>query len=134
MVLFAQAHAVTDSSGLALSASDAINITGGVMAANTLGQSTPFNATFSITGTTGSVDVTFSAVVDLAQFLFTDASGVFAADDTSFQLTLDGQTVLFMDASNQVGPSSSFSTSPSGTVTDTVTLNAGEDYSLTATA
>lgn len=134
MVMFAQAHALTDASGLTLSASDAVNITGGLMAANTLGQSTLFNATFSITGTTGPVDVTFSARVDLAQFLFTDASGVFAVDDTSFQLTIDGQTVLFTDASNQIGPSSSFSTSSSGTLTDTMTLNAGQDYSLTATA
>jgi hypothetical protein len=134
MVMFAQAHALTDASGLTLSASDAVNITGGVMAANTLGQSTLFNATFSITGTTGPVDVTFSAMVGLAQSLFTDASGVFAMDDTSFQLTIDGQTVLFTDASNQIGPSSVFSFSSSGTSTDTMTLNAGQDYSLTATA
>lgn len=134
MVMFAQAHALTDASGLTLSASDAVNITSGVMAANTLGQSTLFNATFSITGTTGPVDVTFSGLVDLAQFLFTDASGVFAMNDTSYQLTIDGQTVLFMDASNQIGPSSSFSTSSSGTLTDTMTLNSGQDYSLTATA
>ena len=132
-VMFAQAHALTDASGLTLSASDAVNITGGVMAANTLGQTTLFNSTFSITGTTGPVDVTFSALVDLAQFLFTDASGVFAMNDTSYQLTLDGQTVLFMDVSNQIGTSSSFSTSSSGTLTDTMTLNSGQDYSLTAT-
>ena len=134
MVMFARAHALTDASGLTLSASDAVNITGGVMAANTLGQSTLFNATFSITGTTGPVDVTFSALVNLAQSLFTDASGVFAMNDTSYQLTIDGQTVLFMDVSNQIGPSSSFSTSSSGTLTDTMTLNSGQDYSVTAIA
>jgi hypothetical protein len=134
IVMFAQAHAFTDASGLTLSASDAVNITGGVMAANTLGQSTLFNASFSINGTTGPVDVTFSALVDLAQFLFTDASGVFAGNDTSLQLTIDGQTVLFTDVSNQIGPSSTFSTSSSGTLSDTMTLNSGQNYLLTATA
>jgi hypothetical protein len=79
MVAFAQGHALTDAAGLSLSASDAVNISGaGVMAANAIGQSTLFNTTFSITGGTGPVDVTFSALLSMSQFLFTDPAGVFA--------------------------------------------------------
>jgi hypothetical protein len=134
MVMFAQAQALTDASTLTLTASDAVNITRGVMAANTVGQNNLFNTTFSITGGTGPVDVTFSALVKTAQSLFTDASGVFAMDDTSFQLTIDGQTLLFMDTSNQIGPSSSVSASFSDTLSDTITLDFDQTYSLDAYA
>lgn len=135
MVAFAQAHALTDAAGLTLSASDAVNISGaGVMAANAIGQSTLFNTTFSITGGSGSVDVTFSALLNMAQFLFTDPNGVFAMDETSFQLSLDGQTVLFMDLANSIGSNSSLSDSFSGTLTDTVTLNFNQDHTLTGFA
>jgi hypothetical protein len=127
MVTFAQAHSLTDASALTLSAADAANIPFGVIAASTIGQGDLSN-TFMITGGTGTVNVTFSALVSFTQVLFTDASGVFAMDDTSYQLTIDGQTVLFMDASNQIGPNSSFSISSSGTSTDSMTLNFGESY------
>jgi hypothetical protein len=135
MVMFAQGHALTDAAALTLSASDAVNISGaGVMAANAVGQSTLFNTTFSITGGTGSVNVTFSAMLDMAQFLFTDPSGVFAMDQTSFQLSLDGQTVLFSNLANSIGSNSSLSDSFSGTLSDTMTLNFNQDYTLTGFA
>jgi hypothetical protein len=135
MVMFAQGHALTDAAGLTLSASDAVNIVGGgVMAANAIGQGTLFNTSFSITGGTGPVDVTFSAMLDMSQFLLTDLSGVFANDQTSFQLSLDGQTVLFMDLANSIGSNSSLSDSFSGTVSDTMTLNFNQNYAATAFA
>ena len=131
MVMFAQGHAVTDAAALTLSASDAVNINGGgVMAANAIGQSTLFNTSFSITGGSGPVDVTFSALLDMTQFLFTDPNGVFAGNETSFQLSLDGQTVLFMDLANQIGTNSTLTDGFSGTLTDTVTLNFGQPYTL----
>lgn len=135
MVQFAQGHALTDAAGLTLSASDAVNISGaGVMAANAIGQSTLFNTTFSITGGSGPVDVTFSALLNMTQFLFTDPSGVFANDETSFQLSIDGQTALFMDLANQIGSNSTLSDGFSGTLNDTVTLNFDQTYTLFATA
>lgn len=135
MVMFAQGHALTDAAALTLSASDAVNISGaGVMAANAIGQSTLFNTTFSITGGTGPVDVTFSALLNTSQFLFTDVAGVFANNETSFQLSLDGQTLLFMDLANQIGSNSSLSDSFSGMLSDTVTLNFDQNYMLFATA
>jgi hypothetical protein len=135
MVLFAQGHALTDASGLTLSASDAVNISGaGVMAANAIGQSTLFNTAFSITGGSGSVDVTFSALLNMAQFLFTDPNGVFARNDTSFQLSIDGQTLLFMDLSNQIGSNATLSDGFSGSLSDTVTLNFDQNYTLFGTA
>lgn len=131
MVLFAQGHALTDAAGLTLSASDAVNISGaGVMAADAIGQSTLFNTTFSISGGTGSVDVTFGALLNMSQFLFTDPNGVFAMDETSFQLSLDGQTVLFRDLSNHIGSNATLSDGFSGPLSNTLTLNFNQDYTL----
>ncbi len=115
-VMFAQAHSLTDAAAVTLSASDTANIPGGVIAASTIGQGDLSN-TFMITGGIGTVDVTFSALVSISQSLFTDPEGVFAKDATSFQLTIDGQTALFMSASNQIGPNSLFSSSSSATST-----------------
>ena len=129
-VMFAQGHSLADAAALNLSASAAVNITGGVMAASAVGQATIFNTMFSITGGSGPVDVTFSAMLDLTQSLFTDASGVSALSDASYALSLDGQNVLFMDSFNQIGPSSSWSNSLSGGLSDTITLNFGENYAL----
>ena len=135
MVMFAQGHALTDAAGLTLSASDAVNISNaGVMAANAIGQSTLFNTSFSITGGSGPVDVTFSTLLDMSQFLFTDPGGVFAGNETSFHLSLDGQTVLFMDLANQIGTNSTLSDGFSGSLSDTVTLNFDQTYALFATA
>jgi len=61
------------------------------------------NTTFSVTGGSGPVDVTFSALLNMTQFLFTDPGGVFAKNETSYQLSIDGQTLLFMDLANQIG-------------------------------
>lgn len=135
MVMFAQGHALTDAAGLTLSASDAVNISNaGVMAANAIGQSTLFNTAFSITGGSGPVDVTFSALLNMAQFLFTDPNGVFARNDTSFQLSIDGQTLLFMDLSNQIGSNATLSDGFSGSLSDTVMLNFDQTYTLFGTA
>jgi hypothetical protein len=135
MVMFGQGHALTDAASLTLSAADAVNISGaGVMAANAVGQSTLFNTTFSITGGTGPVDVTFSAMLDMSQFLFTDFAGVFANNQTSFQLSIDGQSVLFMNLANSIGSNSSLSDSFSGALSDTMTLNFNQDYTLTGFA
>jgi hypothetical protein len=133
MVMFAQGHALADAASLNMSASAAVNIAGaGVMAGNATGQPTIFNTTFSITGASGPVSVTFSAMVDITQSLFTDAAGVSALSDTSYALSLDGQNVLFMDSFNQIGSSSSWSNTFSGTLTDTVTLNPDQTYTLTS--
>jgi hypothetical protein len=131
MVMFAQGHALADATSLNLSASAIASISNaGVMAANATGQPTLFNTTFSITGATGPVNVTFSATVDITQSLFTDAAGVSALSDASYALSIDGQNVLFMDSFNQIGSSSSWSNSFSGTLSDTITLNAGQTQTL----
>src|SRR5271165_825108 len=103
------------------------------MAANAIGQATLFNTTFSVAGGTGTVDVTFSSLVNMSQFLFTDVNGVFAGDETSFSLSLDGQNVLFMDRANQIGSSAALSDGFSGPLSDTLTLNFDQNYTLTAT-
>jgi hypothetical protein len=130
MVLFAQAHSTADAAAFNLAASASVDITSGIMAANATGQATIFSTMFSVTGGTGPVDVTFSAMLDLTQSLFTDASGTFALEDASYALSLDGQNVLFMDSFNQIGPSSSWSNNFSGSLSDTITLNFDQNYTL----
>lgn len=132
MVMFAHGHALADAASLNMSASAATNVAGaGVMAANATGQPNLFS-TFFITGTSGPVSLTFSAMVDITQSLFTDAAGVSALSDASYSLSLDGQNVLFMNSFNQIGSSSSWSNTFSGTLTDTVILNPDQTYTLTS--
>ena len=131
-VLFADAHSAADASALNLFASAEANVPGGLMAASAIGEATLFNTSFSITGGSGQVEVTFSAMLELMQSLFTDASGTSALSDASFGLSLDGQNLLFMDSFNQVGPNSSWQNSFSGELSNTVTLNFDQTYTLYA--
>lgn len=135
MVMLAQGHALADAASLNQSASAVTNISAaGVMAANATGQPTIFNTSFSVTGGSGPVNVTFSAMVDLTQSLFTDAAGVSALSDASYALSLDGQNVLFIDSFNQIGSSSSWSNRFSGGLSDTITLNFNQTYALYSAA
>ena len=130
-VMFAQGHALADAVSLNLFASAATNVSGaGDMAANATGQPELFNNTFSITGGTGPVNVTFSATVDITQFLFTDMAGVSALSGVSYALSLDGQNVLFMSSFNQIGSNASWSNNFSGTMSATVTLNFDEFHTV----
>ena len=102
MVMFAAGHSFAHAAALDLSAAATVNISGGIMAANAIGQATLFNTTFSITGGSGPVDVTFSAMLNIAQMLFTDASGVFAGTDASVSV-VSGWTECFIHGLLQPG-------------------------------
>jgi hypothetical protein len=91
---------------------------------------------FQITGGTGSVDVTFSVLIDSSNSVTTDQFGVLAETETVFGLEVNGQPALppFDQLLVVVGPSSSNSSTFDGTLSNTVTLNFGTTYSLVAEA
>ena len=74
--------------------------------------------------------VQFSAMFPYAQSLMTDIYGVQATSEVILNLTIDGQTVLFFDSPLTIGPSTSLATSGSPTLTNSMTLTAGQTYDL----
>src|SRR5271169_1678489 len=108
-----------------------VHLPGSVVgAASVAGQGALYDFSFSITGTTGPVSVQFSALLPYSQSLMTDAAGLQATSEVIFDLSLDGNTVLFLDSPMTIGPSSSFSTSGSPALSNSMTLTAGQTYDL----
>jgi len=87
------------------------------------------NGQFMITGT-GSVSVTFSAVISGQLTLSSDAYGVFGQGENVFALSVNGVPILFNDQILSIGPSQSANASYSETLTDTMTLMADTTYYL----
>src|SRR5580658_5623895 len=85
---------------------------------------------FDITGATGLVNVTFSAVINGTLNLGADAYGVFGLGETDFSLSVNGDPILFSDLILTVGPNQSQSGGVSETITGTMTLEANTDYNL----
>lgn len=84
---------------------------------------------FTVTGTTGEVPVQFDAVVPYMQMLFTDAYGA-AASGVTFFLSLEGSTVLESQSAYSVGSNSSVSTSQTWDLSNSITLEADQAYSV----
>lgn len=129
MVTFANAQAIGNAASLTASAGSQINITGGTFAAGSSGQVSLFN-TFMITGGTGDVDVTFSALINGMQSLMTDASGQFAESDVVFTLEIDGDPVLFHASQLTGGPNTSLQQLIAEAVSNTVTLQYNTVYTV----
>jgi hypothetical protein len=89
-----------------------------------------WSTTFTITGGTGAVDVDFG--ISLLGFLslMTDASGELAQTDLVFNLLLDGETVLFQNWSQTIGPDGSLFDQFSTTLTGSRSLTYGTPHSL----
>ena len=130
-VTWANASGVADSISQTASASANVNLPGSVFgAASSVGRGALYDLSFSITGASGPVSVQFSAMLPYSQSLMTDANGLQATSEVIFDLSIDGVTVLFLDSPQSIGPSSAFSTSGSPTLTNSMTLNAGQTYNL----
>lgn len=129
MVTFASAQGIANAANLTASASNQLNITGGTFAAGSSGQAFLIN-TFMITGGTGDVDVTFSAMINGMQSLMTDAFGEFAESDVIFSLELDGDPVLFHASQLTGGPNTSIQQQIAQAVSNTVTLQQNTVYTV----
>jgi len=130
-VTWANASGSADSISQTGSASANVNLPGSVTgAASSVGRGTLVDLSFSITGTTGPVSVQISLVLPYMLSLMTDASGLQASSEVIMDLTLNDNTVLFFDSLKTIGPGSSFATSGSPTITNSVTLMANQTYTL----
>ena len=80
------------------------------------------------------VDVTFSATLNINQFLQTNFQGLNAFSEVIFQLQLPdlSDVVLFYDNPATIGPSSTSSNVSGPTLTGTVTLETNTSYTLIA--
>ena len=130
VVRWANGSGSADSISRTASTSANVNIPNATGAANSVGRASLFDTSFSITGTTGPVSVQFSATLPYMQSLMTDIYGVQATSEVIFNLTIDGSAVLFLDSPLVVGPGMSLSTSGSPTLTNSMTLTAGQAYDL----
>lgn len=130
-VTWAAGNGSADSSSEEASAFANLNIpTSGEAAASSVGRGTLYDFNFQITGTTGSVPVNFSAMLPFAQLLMTDSLGLEASSEIMFELSIDGNLVLFSDSPMSIGSSSSASTSGIWNLSNSVDLTAGQSYEL----
>ena len=127
MVTFASAHGIANALNRTARGTSQVNITGGTFQAASSGQAFLSN-TLMITGGTGDVDVTFSAMIDGMQSLMTDAYGEFAESDVIFSLELDGDPVLFYASQLTGGPNTSIQLQIAQALSNTVTLQYNTTY------
>lgn len=129
-VQYASAQSSADAMNLLLMASSGVNIPGGVIAASSVSRADIFNSTFMITGGSGPVDVNFGVMLNSLQNLVTDSSGLVASSEVIFALEVDGNVVLFRDSPLTIGPNMSAVLPFSGELTNSMTLNYNQDYTI----
>ena len=122
-VTWANGHGTADALNLTATGTSAINLPGILNEADASGVGDLFT-TFTITGGTGPVDVTFAMDLSASQDGTTDAIGVITRNELVASLTVDAVSspVLFFDSLRSLGPSSSFSDIQTPTLTNTATL------------
>ena len=130
VVTWANASGSADSISQTAASSANVSIPNVTGAASSVGRGALFDLVFSVTGTSGPVAVQFSATLPYAQSLMTDIYGVQATSEVIFDLTMDGSVVLFLDSPLAIGPSTSLATAGSPTLTNSMTLTAGQIYDL----
>jgi len=133
-VQFASGQALADPVNLVLSAGSSVNIPTipvGPLAASSQGTAEIFNNTFMITGGTGQVNVTFNAVLNSLQTLFTDVHGISATSEVVFALAINGNIVLFRDSPLAIGSNQFLQLPFNGNVgPNSMMLDYNEDYTI----
>jgi len=129
-VIWANANGSADSTSETASNSANVNIPNVVGAASSVGRGALFDTAFSITGASGPVSVQFAAMLPYSQSLMTDIYGVQATSEVIFDLNVNGTDVLFFDSPLAIGPSTSLAMSGSPTLTNFMTLTAGQTYDV----
>jgi hypothetical protein len=83
-----------------------------------------------ITGGTGSVDVTFSALFDTLQTLVTDQLSVFAASDLSINFQVAGVDIFSVDSRLSIGPNNSVMMEVQRQFSQLLTLQFNQPYTV----
>src|SRR5688572_29047572 len=105
-ITFANAAGVADFPNLLVSANGNIMLSGCVCTADAEGAGTLLE-TFMITGGTGTVDVTLSALLQTMQSLVTDQFSLFAASDATMNFQVAGVDIFSLDSRLSIGPNGS---------------------------
>jgi hypothetical protein len=100
-----------------------VNIPGGFNAAAVFPAQSALENSFSITGASGNVDVTFAALLSSTLAAVADANGAVLTDETIFNLNVDGTPVLSFFDQVSVGPNGSAFSSMNPNLTDTISLD-----------
>jgi hypothetical protein len=132
-VPWASGQGSASAAGLTADGTSSVNIPGTVTGqASSVGQGSLFTS-FMITGGTGDVVVDFSALLGGSQLVQTGMFGQSASSEAIFNLFLDGGSVLFYDSIlNIMGPNMSQAQMINLTLTRSLTLQYGVEYSIFA--
>jgi len=116
----------TDASSLSGQASGSVLIPRGLNESASVsggsGNFSSFDAQFTLSQST---TVTFGAIIAAAQAMQTDAGGQVLEDEVTFNLNVDGSSVLVYDNALTLGPSGFLSTSASPTLSSGISLTSG---------
>lgn len=133
VVTYVSAAGSADATALTGAASSQVHIPGMDNASANGDGIASLTGTFEITGGAGSVEVTYSTSLLESLLLTTDVFGQIASGEITFSLSRDGALapVLFSNQSQTIGPSTSFSYTNSGPLTNSELLDYNTPYSLT---
>lgn len=128
-ITFASASAVSDFPNLFLSANATASLSGCSCTATAEGVAA-LHETFMITGGTGNVDVTVSALVQTVQDLVTDQLSLFAGSDIDIDLLVAGVTVFSFDPRLNIAFLDSQNFETQRQLSQILTLQFGQQYNL----
>jgi len=110
------------------------SVSGGMNLSNTVSgggnASSILHGPFEIAGVTGPVSVSFSVMLSGSQSLDTSGGGRNASSDLSFDLKINGNSLLPFNSLLQIGSNNSASNSISQTLTGSLTLDGETPYTL----
>jgi hypothetical protein len=128
-ITFANAAGLSDFTNSLVSANANIMLSGCVCTAMAEAGAS-LRDTFMITGGTGSVDVTFSALLQTMQSLVTDQFSVFAASDATMNFQVAGVDIFSLDSRLSIGPNGSVTLEMQRQLSQVLTLQFGQQYTL----
>jgi hypothetical protein len=128
-ITFASAGGVSDFATRSLSTSTNVTLPGCGCEAETEGHGV-LRLSFMITGGTGPVDVTFSALTQTIQNLVTDEFSTFAVSETRIFLNVIDVATFSFDSRFRIGPNESTVIETQRLISEVVTLQFNQQYSV----
>ena len=128
-VTFASAGGVSEFSSQSFSANTNVTLSGCVCDAETEGQAA-LRLGFMITGGSGPVDVTFSALTQTIQNLVTDEFSTFATSETRIFLNVIGVATFSFDSRFRIGPNEATVIEAQRQMSEVVTLQFNQQYNV----
>lgn len=128
-ITFASAGGVSDLANRLLSANANVMLSGCVCSAETEGLAF-IRQSFTITGGTGSVDVTFSALQQTIQNLVTDQFSLFAVSEARISVQVVGVQTFSFDSNLRIGPNELTSLEMQQQLSEVFHLQFGQQYDI----